>query len=255
MTIDYTIVALLIIAGFFAGAINAVAGGGPLITLPLLIFTGIDARVANLTSTVALLPGQLATGYAARDGLRRTGGIGTGLLIAISIAGGAVGAILLLTTPSTVFAGLVPWLVLAATAIYAWSNFGSAWVDEGQVGMQRPIGPVGFAAAQTASAIYGGYFGGGNSFVMLALLTVAGLAVRDAGQLKNLLISLINMAAAGVFLLSSAVAYDKAIPLGLGAIGGSLAGAALLHRMNERILKIIVVAIGVGLTLWLFRSA
>ena len=181
---------LLAGAGFAAGAINAVAGGGPLITLPVLIFAGLDARVANLTSTVALFPGQIATAYAARDELRPTGGIGSGLLIGISIAGGAVGAMLLLTTPASVFAGLVPWLVLVATLIYAWSNFAAR-----PIRTNWPAGPVGFGAAQLASSIYGGYFGGGNSFIVLALLAAAGLGARAAGGLKNLLIALINLAA------------------------------------------------------------
>jgi uncharacterized protein len=250
MPIDLTIAALLFFAGFIAGAINAVAGGGPLITLPVLIFAGLDARVANLTSTVALFPGQIATGYAVRDVLRPTRGIGTGLLIGISIAGGALGAVLLLKTPSAIFSGLVPWLVLTATAIYAWSNFGLR-----QDGKHHSLGSVRFAAAQIASAVYGGYFGGGNSFIMLALLSTAGLGARAAGKLKNLLIALINVAAAGVFLASSAVVYDKAIPLGLGAIVGGMLGVSMLHRLNETVLKIIVVAIGVALSIWLFISA
>jgi uncharacterized protein len=240
----------LIMAGFAAGAINAVAGGGPLITLPVLIFAGLDARLANLTSTVALFPGQISAGYLARNALKPTSGVGVVLMFGITLIGGALGALLLLTTPSSTFAKLVPWLVLAATAIYAWSNFGA----RPQAGHAR-LGPFGFVAAQILTSIYGGYFGGGNSFIMLALLTVSGLAVRDAGQLKNLLIALINMAAACVFLLSAAVAYDKAIPLGLGAIAGSMAGVSILHRLNETILKIIVVGIGTALTIWLFWSA
>ena len=240
---------LLGCAGFAAGAINAVAGGGPLITLPVLILAGLDARAANLTSTVALFPGQIATAYAARDELRPTGGIGSGWLVGISIAGGAFGAMLLLTTPASVFAGLVPWLVLVATAIYAWSNFAPRPVRA------RRIGPVGFGAAQLASSIYGGYFGGGNSFIVLALLATAGLGARAAGRFKNLLIALINLAAAGVFLASAAVAYDKAIPLGLGAIIGGMAGVSILHRLNESVLKIVVVTIGIALSIWLFVSA
>jgi uncharacterized protein len=240
----------LILAGFAAGAINAVAGGGPLITLPVLIFAGLDARLANLTSTVALFPGQISAGYIARNALKPTSGVGVELMLGITILGGALGALLLLTTPSSLFAKLVPWLVLVATAIYAWSNFGA----RPQAGHAR-LGPIGFVCAQILISIYGGYFGGGNSFIMLALLAVSGLAVRDAGQLKNLLIALINMAAACVFLLSSAVAYDKAIPLGLGAIAGSMAGVSILHRLNETILKTIVVTIGTALTIWLFWSA
>lgn len=176
MPTNWTDLVLLGCAGFKAGAINAVAGGGPLITLPILILSGLDARVANLTSTVALFPGQIATAYAAGKELRPTGGIGSGLLVGISIAGGGLGALLLLTTPSTVFAGLVPWLVLVATAIYTWSNFVARPVRA------RQMGPIGFGGAQLASSIYGGYFGGGNSFIVLALLATAGLELARPRQ-------------------------------------------------------------------------
>jgi uncharacterized protein len=197
-----------------------------------------------------LFPGQIAAAYTARDALKPTSGVSVGAMLGITIFGGATGALLLLTTPSSLFAKLVPWLVMIATAIYAWSNFGAQPQRE-----RARLGPYGFVAAQILASIYGGYFGGGNSFIMLALLTLSGLAARDAGQLKNLLIALINMAAACVFLLSSAVAYDKAIPLGLGAIAGSMAGVSILHRLNETILKTIVVTIGTALTIWLFWSA
>jgi uncharacterized protein len=240
----------LIVAGFAAGAINAVAGGGPLITLPILIFAGLDARLANLTSTVALFPGQIATAHMARSALRPINGVRVSILLGINIAGGALGALLLLTTPSSLFAKLVPWLILVATAIYAWSNFSTQVRNE-----TSRIGRFGFIAAQILISIYGGYFGGGNSFIMLALLTVTGLTARDAGQLKNLLIALINVAAACIFLLSSAVDYNKAILLGIGAIAGSMAGVSILHRLNETVLKIAVISIGATLTFWLFWSA
>ena len=250
MPTDVATYALLMIAGFMAGAINAVAGGGPLITLPVLIFAGLDARIANLTSTVALIPGQIFTGYAARTALVTTGGVGVITLVSITIVGGAAGAMLLLITPAPYFAAFVPWLVLVATLIYAWSNFSTHHGN-----MRFTLGPRAFAAAQMVSSVYGGYFGGGNSFIMLALLTLTGLAAREAGRLKNLLIALINIAAATVFILSSAVAYDKAILLGIGAVAGSMAGVSLLHRVSERVLKLIVILIGTVLTIWLFWKA
>jgi uncharacterized protein len=242
--------AMLISAGFVAGALNAVAGGGPLITLPVLMLTGLDARLANLTSTVALIPGQMATGYAARHSLQTTGTVPVPVLIGITAIGGATGAWLLLTTPSALFAGLVPYLVMLATALYAWSNFSVPHGDH-----PARIGRTAFIGFYTLISVYGGYFGGGNSFIMLAALALTGLSARAAGLLKNLLIALINIAAASVFIVSASVAYDKALPLGIGAIAGSLAGTALLHRVSERLLRVIVVVIGSVLTIWLLRAA
>ena len=237
---------ILIAAGFWAGAQNALAGGGPLVSIAALMMTGMDARTANLTSTVALFPGQITIGWAARDTLRQ-GRFARTPTLALNIIGGAAGAALLLLTPSGAFLGMVPWLVLFATVIYAAS--GLIRPDElGSTGMP----PALFLIFQVVLSIYGGYFGGGNSFMMLALLIASGLAARLAGKIKNLLIALINAAAVFVFLLSGAVSAASAIPLAVGGIFGSIAGAWLLNRIDERLLKIVVVAIGLAFSVWLF---
>ena len=243
---DYVTIALLIFAGFGAGALNALAGGGPLITLAALLLTGLDARAANMTSTVALFPGQIATGLASRALLSKANVIPVAMLVAINIVGGMIGAALLLTTPSAIFAVMVPWLVMIATAIYAWSSFGAQ-----PIGGSR-IGSMPFAVTQFLLSIYGGYFGGGNSFLMLALLSVAGLAARDAGGLKNLLIAIINTAAVGVLIFSPSVDFTKVILLGAGAIVGGMAGVWMLGRINETLLRLFVISVGTALTLWLF---
>src|SRR5580704_17871108 len=110
-------------AALWAGVQNALAGGGSFITLPTLMLTGLDARAANITSTIALFPGQLTTGWVGRDNVAGAGGHGFGVLAAISLVGGAVGAVLLLATPPAFFARLVPYLVLFATAVFAWGSF------------------------------------------------------------------------------------------------------------------------------------
>ena len=115
--------ALILLAGLWAGMQNALAGGGSFITLPVLILGGLTPLAANLTSTVALFPGQVASGVA---GWRHAGGIGTlGFhgLVGLSLVGGVIGGVLLLETPSTLFSRFVPWLVLFATAVFAWGSF------------------------------------------------------------------------------------------------------------------------------------
>src|SRR5690348_5298902 len=155
-------------AATWAGAQNQLAGGGSFITLPALMFAGMDARAANITSTVALFPGQITTAWTGRRLVTRDGPLPFRALIIISLIGGAIGAVLLLVTLATVFARLVPWLVLFATAVFAWGSFGIESQSAPRLGRSAT------AASQFVIAIYGGYFGGGIGILMLAALTAAG---------------------------------------------------------------------------------
>src|SRR5436190_22269117 len=165
---------LLFLVGIVAGAQNALAGGGSFVTLGMLVIAGLDPRAANITSTIALFPGQFATAYANRKLTSGVEGLSFRALFTISLAGGVVGALLLLATPSTFFAALVPWLVLFATAVFFWGSFIRKTVE----GARPLLGPRAAAMAQFMIAVYGGYFGGGIGFLMLAVLTIAGLSVR-----------------------------------------------------------------------------
>jgi uncharacterized membrane protein YfcA len=238
--------AILFFASIWAGAQNALAGGGSFITLPSLMLTGMDARAANITSTIALFPAQIATGWTGRKFVDGAGGLSFPALAAISLVGGAVGAILLLVTPPSFFARLVPWLVLFATAIFAWGSFGKK--RSAVAGLGRP----GVAAAQFLISIYGGYFGGGIGFLMLAALTAAGLAIRTAGATKNVLASIMNASAVAIFVFSADVRWLQALVCATGAIGGGFAGGLLLTRINERLLRAAIVILGVALTVGLF---
>jgi uncharacterized membrane protein YfcA len=238
---------LVFLAGVVAGAQNAVAGGGSFVTLGMLILAGLDSRAANITSTVALFPGQVATGYAGRRLASGARGLSFQALFLISLTGGVLGALLLLATSPVVFAGLVPWLVLFATAVFVWGSV----VGQPSTGAPR-LGPRAAAAAQLVIAIYGGYFGGGIGFLMLAVLTIAGLPVRNAAATKNLLAATMNASAVVIFLFSRDVHWLHAAVLGAGGIGGGLLGARILTRVNERWLRIAVVVLGVALTILLF---
>ena len=238
---------LIFLAGIVAGAQNALAGGGSFVTLGMLVIAGLDPRAANITSTMALFAGQAATGYAGRGMVTGAEGLSFRSLFLISLAGGIAGALLLLATPPTFFAGLVPWLVLFATAVFFWGSF-----------VRRPtegtsmLSPLAAAAAQFAIAIYGGYFGGGIGFLLLAVLTLAGLPVRSASATKNALAVAMNASAVLIFMFSRDVHWRHAAVLGAGGIAGGLIGVWLLPRVNERLLRIVVIAIGVALTIGLF---
>jgi uncharacterized membrane protein YfcA len=242
---------LLFLTGIVAGAQNALAGGGSFVTLGMLVIAGLDPRAANITSTVALFPGQMATAHAGAALTAGVQGLSFRALFIISIAGGVVGALLLLATPSTFFAALVPWLVLFATAVFFWGSFVRKIVE----GAPPLLGPHAAGFAQFLIAIYGGYFGGGIGFLMLAVLTIAGLAVRNAAANKNVLAVAMNFSAVAIFVFSRDVRWLHALVLGSGGIVGGLVGAALLPRVNEKWLRIGVIALGIALTIGLFLRA
>jgi uncharacterized protein len=242
---------ILFIAAIWAGAQNALAGGGSFITLPSLMLTGMDARAANITSTVALFPAQLVTGFTGRADAQSPPSLTMRALVLISLVGGAIGAVILLATPSSVFARLVPWLVLFATALFAWGSFFRRSVDQ----VERQLPPWGLGVIQFLIAVYGGYFGGGIGFMMMAALTMTGIAVRNAGALKNILAGRANASAVAIFVFSSDVHWLQALVLAVGASFGGWAGALMLKSVNENLLKLGVVAIGVALTIGLFWKA
>ena len=239
---------ILFAAGLWAGMQNALAGGGSFVTLPALILTGLDARAANITSTIAMFPGQLSTGLAGRKLVRGAESLSFRALLVISLVGGALGGLLLLVTPAAFFARMVPWLVLFATAVFAYGSFGRRRSD----GVSLNLGAGQAAMAQFAIAIYGGYFGGGIGFLMLAALTMAGLPTRNAGATKNVLAGVMNAAAVALFAFSPAVAWRSALVLATGAILGGLGGAWTLQRVDDKLLRVVVVGIGVALTIGLF---
>lgn len=239
---------VLFLAGIWAGVQNAVAGGGSFITLPALILTGLDARVANITSTVALSVGQVTTGWGGRKAVQGVPGMPVWVMLAIAISGGLVGAQLILLTPTRVFADMVPWLILAATALFAWGSFGPKPKEP-----RAPLAPALSGAGLFVSSVYGGYFGGGNGIILVTVLTAAGLAIRAASATKNVLAAIINVAALLLFVFSSEVVWIKAAVLGAGAMLGGAVGNLVLARINERALRVTIVLIGVVLSIALFQ--
>jgi uncharacterized membrane protein YfcA len=240
---------VLFLAALWAGVQNALAGGGSFITLPSLMLTGMDARAANITSTIALFPGQLASGWTGRKHVSGASELSFRALVIISLIGGALGALLLLSTPPTFFAHLLPWLVLFATALFAWGSFGPKRATP------RPLHRFGAAGAQFAISIYGGYFGGGIGFLMLAALTAAGLALRNASATKNVLAGVMNASAVAIFVFSPEVRWFAVAIAGAGAIIGGVVGGLMLRKVNGRALRLLVVAIGLALTVGLFLRA
>src|SRR5438067_51636 len=238
---------LLFFVAVWAGVQNALAGGGTFLTLPALMLTGMTALAANITSTVALFPGQVTSSLAGRAHVAGAAGLSFLALVLISLAGGIAGAVLLLVTPSDIFKTLVPWLVLFATSVFAYGTFVPRKADHPPV-----LGKVGAGAAQFCISVYGGYFGGGIGFLMLAALTAAGLAIRNANATKNVLAGVMNASAVAIFVFSPQVHWLQAAIACAGAVIGGTIGGHMVSRVNQKLLRLIAVIIGVALTIGLF---
>jgi uncharacterized membrane protein YfcA len=240
----------LFLVAIWAGIQNALAGGGTFVTFPTLLMAGLDARAANITSTIALFPGQITTALAGRSQVAGTEHLSFRTLIGLSLVGGIVGAALLLLTPSKFFERLVPFLVLFATAIFAWGSF-----------VRRPnethmhLGRNASYCSQFAIAVYGGYFGGGIGILMLAVLTAAGMEFRSAGATKNVLAAVMNATAVALFAFSHDVHWLYATVLAVGSVIGGQVGAYLLLRINVTLLRAFVVLVGAILCIALFVRA
>jgi uncharacterized membrane protein YfcA len=249
-----TTTALIIyaIASFLAGITNTLAGGGSFMTFPALLLTGLDARAANITSTIALFPMQIVSGFAGRKLAGDAPQLTFKALCIISVIGGTIGAILLLTTPPEFFARLVPWLILFATGVFAYGSFRKKPTDTDP---RHHMGKTGNALCQLGIAIYGGYFGAGIGFLMLAALTLSGMSIQKAGNTKNILAAIINAAAVLIFLFSKNIGWTQLAVGAVLSILGGLVGVRLLNRINERILRIIVIGLGATMTVLLFLKS
>jgi uncharacterized protein len=243
-------IALLAVAGFVAGALNAAAGGGSLITFPVLIAVGYQPLIANVTNNVAVAPGYVTgvTGYRRElSGQRRRV-----LPLAIaSVVGSLIGVGLILASSQTVFQSIVPFLILVACALIAAQPKISRWLGEREGDRDRP--GVLALAGQTLTAAYGGYFGAALGVAVLALL---GLVFEDTLQrlnaLKALLQLVIGAVAALGFALLTPVAWTAVVIIGPAALIGGEVGARLARRVSDRVLRVGIVVYGVAAAIWLF---
>lgn len=232
--------ALLAVAAAAAGIVNAIAGGGTLLTFPALLAAGVPPVAANATNTVALFPGQLASSLAYRshiaDERRRA------LVLAVpSLLGGVLGAWLLLALPERAFALAVPWLILFACVVLAFQGQLKHLVARAR----HANHPAALWVAQLAIAIYGGYFGAGIGILMLAAMGILlPSSIQHANALKVLFSLLINAIAAVIFVLSGAVRGPEAALMAAASIAGGFLGARLAQRLPPAGMRGFAIAVG-----------
>jgi uncharacterized membrane protein YfcA len=236
---------LMVAASGCAGVMNAMAGGGTIVTFPTLMLLGEPAIIANATSTVALLPGSATSmaGYRQEVAQNRQW---LKTLFLPSLAGGAIGSVLLLKTPERTFAHLAPLLILFATVLFMVQGAVSRWSSSQREDQRAGAARWALAATyQLGVAVYGGYFGAGIGILMLAVLGFLGVRnIHAANGLKNFFGICINSVAAAYFIYRGAVDWTAALIMVVGAATGGYAGARFARRIGQEKARAAVVIIG-----------
>jgi uncharacterized membrane protein YfcA len=217
-----------------------------LVTFPALLFAGLNPIDANASSVVALFSGTFTGAWAYRRNILAVAEFSVLGLFVLSLVGGLIGALLLLWTPATIFAALVPWLILFATIVFAVGNF--APVET----IQRiQLGPRSALTALFIIAIYGGYFGGGIGFLILAAFTLVGM--RDINAMNGLkmgLVGVMTVTAILAFIVANVVRWPETLPMLVSSAVGSYMAAHWAQRLDQRLIKGFVVVLGAALTVY-----
>ncbi|MBC7529197.1 MAG: sulfite exporter TauE/SafE family protein [Chthonomonadaceae bacterium] len=265
---------VLFLSAFLAGAINTVAGGGTLITFPILLFVGYNPIIANATSTVALIPASISGAWGYRHELKESKHA-LSRLLPISLIGGALGAFLLVHTRPDTFKAIVPYLILGATCLFMVQEPISRWskkrlernklstgttlessidaeVPALDRGSSSPLTWIGVMGFQMLVAVYGGYFGAGAGILMLAAYGFLGFTnIHRMNGLKNLNGIAINGIAALTFIFKGLVDWRTAAIMALGALTGGISGVKMARSMGQKNVRLLVIAVGFALTLTL----
>ncbi len=252
MLTDFWLTSLLLAgAAFAAGVLNAIAGGGSFLTLPALVFTGVPPIMANATSALAVSPGYLGSTLGFRAELRELPLTLLRRETAISAVGGVAGALLLLVTPAKVFAGVVPWLLLFATLLFAAgpsiaryarnaSHGGSALANWRNPGL-------------LLAAIYGGYFNGGLGILLMALYSATGESrIHTANALKNLNSLVLSWLSVAAFVVAGVIAWREGLLMMVAATAGGYFGARWSRRLPAQLVRWSVIITGLVMTALFF---
>lgn len=242
---------ILALAGFLAGVINAIAGGGSLVSFPALLLTGMPAVTANATNAIAVWPGSLTSAIAYRTQIaaqRKK----AWLLGWPSLLGSLLGSYILLHTSERLFAAIVPWLIVAACGLLALQGpIAARWPAARTLDIERV--PFALWLGQFAISIYGGYFGAGMGILMLAAMSILMPgSLQDANALKVLFGIVINGVAAVYFLLAGAARLPEAGAMAAASLVGGYVGARVAQKLPATLMRTVVIAYGLAIAakLW-----
>lgn len=238
-------------AGLVGGAMNALAGGGSFVTLPAMIAAGIPSVHANASSTVAMYPGGATSAWVYRHGLTTVDGLPFVPSFIATLVGGLVGALLLVSTPSSVFDGVLPFLLLTATlTLLLGPRLGPA------LRARFAAGPITVTVLQFVLGVYGGYFGGGVGLMMLAAWSLVARAdIKALNPLRMMMVTAANTIAMLCFVGLGIVWWPQAIALGVGAIVGGYVGAHIAKRLPAPIVRSVTIVVAVTITISFFYRA
>jgi uncharacterized protein len=252
---------LLLVTAALAGTFNAIAGGGSFLTFPMLIVLGVPAIEANATSTIGLWCGVLTSAYAYRQALfdpesltwTRQDIVNFSL---ISLVGGMLGAWLLLRLPAQTFTGLVPYLMLFAASLFTLNPRLTRWLKTHQTSTYQTNTHLPMPIAlglQFGIAIYGGYFGGGASILMLAVMGFMGLSNFNAmNGMKSWLGAVFNCIAIGLFIQAGKILWLPAATIAIGSMGGAYISATIAQKISPLVVRRLALAIAWVMTAYLF---
>lgn len=245
---------VLFAAGFAGGMLNSIAGGGTFITFPALLFAGLPPISANATNTFASCSGYLSGMYAYRHDLLEHRQELPKFVI-VSLVGGVVGAWLLLQTPQTVFREIIPWLLMFATLLFVYGERLNVFFKS-LAERHRHAGVLGGVLAGLlllAVCVYGGFFNAGLGIVSLSYLALAGYTnIHAMNGLKLLVSSCVSLIAIALFIFNGTIAWDAGTAVLLGSLVGGYISARVSRRIDPRLVRACVIALGTLITAYFF---
>jgi uncharacterized protein len=243
--------AWLVIASFLAGALNAMAGGGSFLSFPALLGIGVPPIQANATNTVALWPGQFTSIAAYWQDLKANLRLVFPVCSA-ALLGGVLGAIVLLHTGQATFLALVPWLLLLAAGLFAVSGPVSAWLRRDRISKDKPnLAPLWIGVVVVC--FYIGYFGAGAGFLLMSVLAVFGIQnINQVNALKVIATTTANGIAVVTFIVEKQILWKYCLLMMIAAAIGGFLGARYSRGLNPRFMRLLVVAIGLGMAAYFF---
>ena len=242
---------LLFAAGLIAGTMNAVAGGGSFVTLPALIFSGVPSVAANASSTFALFPASFASAWAYRRDYRPFPSVSLRAMLAASLFGGLIGAALLLSTPSSDFDGIVPWLLLVGSIAFGFGPRISAALSR-----RFRAGRTTMLVTQLVVGVYAGYYGGAAGLMMLAAWGLFGLSdLKAMNATRTLLVGSANAVAVACFVVAGTIWWPQALLMLVAAVLGGYGGARLASRLDPAMTRAVITVFNFGITAAFFWRA